>query len=40
MDAAAQFKQNRNMIPLRYAAQALGVAISWDDATQTATVGQ
>jgi trimeric autotransporter adhesin len=40
MDAAAQFKQNRNMIPLRYAAQALGVAISWDDATQTVTVGQ
>ena len=40
MDAAAQFKQNRNMIPLRYAAQALGVSISWDDATQTVTVGQ
>jgi hypothetical protein len=39
MDAAAQFKQNRNMIPLRYAAQALGVAIGWDDATQTVTVG-
>ena len=39
MDAAAEFKQNRNMIPLRYAAQALGVAIGWDDATQTVTVG-
>jgi trimeric autotransporter adhesin len=39
MDAAAQFKDNRNMIPLRYAAQALGVAIGWDDATQTVTVG-
>ena len=38
MDAAAAFKAGRNMIPLRYAAQALGANIQWDDATQTVTI--
>ena len=38
MDAAAEFVQNRNMIPLRYAAQAVGAQVNWDDATQTVTI--
>ena len=38
MDAAPEFVQNRNMLPLRYVAQALGVQVNWDDATQTVTL--
>ena len=38
MDTKAEMKDGRNMIPFRYLAQALGAQVSWDDATQTATL--
>ncbi|MBP1934757.1 copper amine oxidase N-terminal domain-containing protein [Ammoniphilus resinae] len=38
MDAKAQLKDNRTVLPLRYAAQALGANISFDEATKVITI--
>ncbi|MFZ5968852.1 MAG: copper amine oxidase N-terminal domain-containing protein [Bacillota bacterium] len=40
MDAAAMIKDGRTVLPVRFAAQALGAQIAWDEATQTVTVNQ
>lgn len=38
MDTAAAIKDGRTVLPIRFAAQALGVGIEWDDATRTVTI--
>jgi len=38
MDAKAQLKDNRTVLPLRYAAQALGATVSFDEATKVITI--
>ncbi|RXT04501.1 copper amine oxidase N-terminal domain-containing protein [Ammoniphilus sp. CFH 90114] len=38
MDAAAEIKDGRTTLPLRYAAQALGAEVEWDEATRTVTI--
>ena len=40
MDTTAQIVQGRTVLPLRFAAQALGAEVLWDAATQTVTVNQ
>ncbi|WIF96028.1 copper amine oxidase N-terminal domain-containing protein [Caminicella sporogenes] len=38
MDTAAEIKDGRTMLPIRFIAQALGADISWDGSTRTVTV--
>lgn len=38
MDVAAEIKDGRTMLPLRFVAQALGAQVAWDEATRTVTV--
>ena len=38
MDAAPVIRGDRTMLPVRYVAEALGAAVTWDGATSTATV--
>lgn len=38
MDAAAQVKDGRTVLPIRYVAQALGANVQWDEATRTVTI--
>jgi len=40
MDTAAMIKDGRTVLPVRFVAQALGAAVTWDEATQTVTVTQ
>lgn len=38
MDTVAFVKEGRTVLPLRYAAQALGAQVSWDEATRTVKI--
>ena len=38
LDVPAQIIQNRTMVPARFISEALGCSVTWDGATQTATV--
>ena len=35
MDTSAVIKNDRTFVPVRYIAQALGLSVGWDDATNT-----
>ncbi|WP_134703713.1 copper amine oxidase N-terminal domain-containing protein [Ammoniphilus sp. YIM 78166] len=40
MDTVAFVKEGRTVLPLRYAAQALGADVQWDEATRTVTISR